>query len=101
MTQASARLARWGLIASAAATVCALSCSGALAAAAPGALKTVTYLGYSFVVPASWPVIPVKSTTCVRFDRHAIYLGEPGQDQDCPTGLLGTTEAILVQPARR
>jgi hypothetical protein len=101
MTQPSARLARWGLIASAAAAVCALSSPGALAAASPAGLKTVTYLGYSFAVPASWPVVhtTATSTTCVRFDTHAIYLGEPGQNQDCPTGLLGTTEAILVQPA--
>jgi hypothetical protein len=80
-----------------------LSCPPALAApaAAPGGLKTVTYLGYRFAVPVSWPVIRTTraSATCVRFDRHAIYLGNPGRNQDCPSGLLGTTEAVLVQPA--
>ena len=35
----------------------------------------------------------------MRFDRHAIYLGAPGQNQNCPSRLLGTTEAIEVQPA--
>ena len=105
MVQLSARIARWGLIAAAAVTACSLSSSAALAAAssgaraAQGADKTVTYRGYSFAVPASWPVIRVKPATCVRFDTHAVYLGDPGRNQDCPTGLLGTTEAILVQPA--
>ncbi len=111
MIQLSAGMARWGLVASAVATAFALSSAGALAAASPaaasassgspGATKSVTYLGYSFAVPAAWPVIRTSptSTTCVRFDVHAIYLGDPGQDQACPTGLLGTTEAILVQPA--
>src|SRR6266702_3574104 len=101
MLDVSARTARLGLIAGAAAAVLGLSSPAALAAPTPGALKTVTYLGYEFAVPASWPVIDTTraSTSCVRFDRHAIYLGDPGQNQDCPRGLIGTTEAILVQPA--
>lgn len=63
--------------------------------------KTVSYLGLNFTVPASWPVIDVSpsSTTCVRFDRHAVYLGTPGVNQDCPAGLIGSSEALLVQPA--
>jgi hypothetical protein len=102
MVQLSARMARWGLVAAAAVTACTLCSSAALAAgseAAQGASKTVTYLGYNFAVPSSWPVIHVTATTCVRFDRHAVYLGDPGSNQDCPTGLLGTTEAVLVQPS--
>ncbi len=101
MTLPIARLARCGLAAGAAVAACAIGAPSALAAASPGGLKTVTYLGYTFSVPAGWPVIHTTpaSRTCVRFDMHAIYLGEPGQDQDCPTGLLGTTEAVLVQPA--
>jgi hypothetical protein len=99
--QRSARAARWVLLGGAVAAVVAGPSAPALAAGAPGALKTVTYLGYRFAVPAAWPVIRTTgaSTACVRFDRHAIYLGDPGQNQDCPSGLLGTTEAILVQPA--
>jgi Domain of unknown function (DUF1906) len=103
MVEPSARMARWGLATAAAVTACTLISSPALAAGgsgtAQGASKTVTYLGYSFAVPASWPVVHVTATTCVRFDRHALYLGAPGSNQDCPTGLLGTTEAILAQPA--
>jgi hypothetical protein len=62
--------------------------------------KTVSYLGLNFTVPDDWPVITVSptSTTCVRFDQHAVYLGIPGVNQDCPAGLIGSTEAMLVQP---
>jgi hypothetical protein len=107
----SARVARWCLVTAAAAAAAAGLASPAPAAAglasrlapatAAGALKTVTYRGYRFSVPARWPVIRTARTpaACVRFDRHAIYLGRPGRNQDCPSGLLGTTEAILVQPA--
>jgi Domain of unknown function (DUF1906) len=97
------RAARSGLIAGAAAVALGVSSPAAQAAATSSGVKTVTYLGYAFLVPASWPVIRTTSasTTCVRFDRHAIYLGDPGQNQHCPSGLLGTTEAILVQPAPR
>src|ERR1700733_15092631 len=100
MTLLSTRMARWTLMAAAAAAMIGLSSPVALAAASPGAVKTVSYLGYGFQVPAGWPVIHTgrRSTTCVNFDRHAIYLGDPGRDQSCPSGLLGTTEAILVQP---
>ena len=103
MTLLSARVARWTVTAAAAAAMIGLGSPVALAvASAPaGNVKTVSYLGYSFQVPAGWPVVQVgrTSTTCVNFDRHAIYLGEPGLDQDCPSGLVGTTEAVLVQPS--
>jgi Domain of unknown function (DUF1906) len=111
MAGLGARMMRWGLAAGTAIAAAGLSSPPALAAAglrvsappmaAAGAVKTVTYRGYRFAVPASWPVVRTTATsaTCVRFDRHAIYLGDPGRNQDCPPGLLGTTEAILVQPA--
>jgi Domain of unknown function (DUF1906) len=35
----------------------------------------------------------------VRFDRHAVYLGSPGQEQNCPSGLVGRTEALVVRPS--
>ena len=111
MTLLSARMARWTLTAAAAAAMIGLGSPVALAAtsassslsapASGGSVKTVSYRGYSFRVPAGWPVLHVSRTsvTCVNFDRHAIYLGDPGVDQDCPSGLLGTTEAVLVQPS--
>jgi hypothetical protein len=55
-------------------------------------------MGYTFEVPSSWPVINLAASTCVRFDRHAFYLGQPGTDQACPSGLIGSTEAVLVAP---
>lgn len=64
------------------------------------AVKTIGYHGYRFTVPASWPVVDLAQhpRTCVRFDRHAVYLGTPGADQDCPSRVLGRTDALLVEP---
>jgi len=63
-------------------------------------VKTVRYRGYSLHVPASWPVFRLASdpSACVRFDRHAVYLGDPGSQQRCPPRAVGRTEAILVEP---
>jgi hypothetical protein len=61
----------------------------------------VAYRGYTFTVPRTWRVIRLAAhpRSCVRFDRHVLYLGTPGRNQDCPSTLIGTTEALLVQPA--
>jgi hypothetical protein len=69
---------------------------------APAHLKVVRYLGYSFRVPRSWPIIDNRrqSRGCVRFDQHAVYLGAVSGDEFCPSWLLGTTESILIQPGR-
>ncbi len=74
--------------------------AAAAAAADPGS-RLVTYRGYSFRVPANWRVVDLAQhrRTCVRFDRHAVYLGTPSPSQACPSRLLGTTEAMLVEPA--
>jgi hypothetical protein len=63
--------------------------------------RVIWYGGYRFEVPASWPVFNDvrEPATCVRFDLHAVYLGAPGPDEDCPSWLLGVTEALLIQPA--
>ena len=63
-------------------------------------LKTVRYRGYSMRVPASWPVYRLARhpTVCVRFNRHAVYLGSPGAGQSCPANAAGRTEAILASP---
>jgi hypothetical protein len=68
-------------------------------AATPGT-KVVRFDGYSVRVPASWPVLRLATdrTACVRFNRHAVYLGEPGAAQRCPTHAAGRTEAILIEP---
>lgn len=64
------------------------------------ALRTVEYQGYRLSVPASWPVYRLGkgSSVCVRFNRHALYLGVPSLTQRCPRSLVGRTEAILVEP---
>lgn len=70
--------------------------------AAAGA-RTVHYLGRTFTVPRGWQVIRLAAHPhqCVRLDRHVLYLGTPSRVQDCPAGLVGTTEAMLVQPSAR
>ncbi|MFE1290135.1 glycoside hydrolase domain-containing protein [Streptomyces sp. NPDC058751] len=64
-------------------------------------LTRVAYRGYVFTVPDSWRIVDLKRhpETCVRFDRHAVYLGTPGSEQNCPARASGRTEALLVQPA--
>ena len=70
-------------------------------AGAPATLRQVSYMGYTFGVPSNWPVINLAAhpAACVRFDRHAFYVGQPGTNQACPSGLIGSTEAVLVAPA--
>ena len=64
-------------------------------------MKTVVYAGYEFQVPASWPVYRLDQdpATCVRYDVHAVYLGTPGANMQCPAGLVGRTETVSVIPS--
>jgi Rv2525c-like, glycoside hydrolase-like domain len=80
----------------------ALLAAPAAPALAATATKTVSYRGYRVVVPAAWPVyhLSASGTQCVRFDRHAVYLGQPSSRQQCPATPAGRTEAILVQQSR-
>ena len=74
---------------------------GAAPVARPsGGVRPVSYLGYRFLVPRAWPVIDdVRDRNgCVRFDRHAVYLGAPRTQERCPERLLKTTESVLIQP---
>ena len=66
-------------------------------------LRTVTYQGVSFDVPADWPVYDLAAdpSTCVRFDVHAVYLGHPGADMVCPSGIVGRADAVLGRTDRR
>jgi len=75
--------------------------AGVGTAAASPALKVIRYHGYRVTVPAAWPVVDLSAhpTACVRFDRHALYLGIPGARQACPGSAIGRTEAVLVEPA--
>jgi glycoside hydrolase-like protein len=83
-----------------------LAGAGVLASAGawadPGSqLRVVDYRGLRLTVPGSWPVYDLSHdpTVCVRFNRHAVYLGAPGPAERCPAQALGRTEAIVVQPA--
>jgi hypothetical protein len=62
--------------------------------------RVLQYQGYRLTVPRGWPVIrlPGDPSACVRFDRHAVYLGAPATAQRCPAQAAGRTEAILVAP---
>jgi hypothetical protein len=71
------------------------------AAGPPGhAGTTVVYRGLRITVPPGWPVYHLGpgSTECVRFDRHAVYLGPSGRDPLCPAHAVGRTEALHVEP---
>jgi len=63
-------------------------------------LRTVVYHGYFVSVPRSWPVIYLTRHpgTCVRFDRHALYVGPPAAVESCPAHSAGRSEAILIEP---
>ena len=52
----------------------------------PGGSKLVRFGGYTVSVPAGWPVYSLAAdpSRCVRFGRHAVYLGQPGLSQRCP-----------------
>lgn len=65
--------------------------------------RTVGYRGLRVPVPAGWEVhdLDRDPTRCVRYDRHAVYLGLPGPQPDCPARLVGRTEAVHIQPADR
>lgn len=95
---------RHGLAVLVGATVAAAVVPAAAAHAAasirPG-MKHVSYQGHRFNVPRAWPVIDLwhHPHTCVRFDKHVIYLGRAGANEHCPGRLTGTTEAMLVEPA--
>src|SRR5436305_11550203 len=83
-----------------------LALAGVLALLVPAAAgaaprtKVIRYHGYRLIVPAAWPVYDLAThpTVCVRFDRHAVYLGRPGAQQRCPAHAAGRTEAILLAP---
>ncbi|GAB2861301.1 hypothetical protein GCM10022221_71360 [Actinocorallia aurea] len=59
---------------------------------------TVEYGGLRIAVPRGWPVYRLDGDPrrCVRFDEHAVYLGVPSGEPDCPARVVGRTEAIHV-----
>src|SRR5215469_14431723 len=92
---------RTTLVLALAAFLAATEWTASASAHARSVLRQVVYRGYSFEVPANWPVFDLAADprTCVRFDRHAVYLGRPGSGERCPSSGAGrTTEAVLIQP---
>jgi hypothetical protein len=66
--------------------------------------QSVTFEHVTLAVPATWPVYNLTRdpAQCPRLDRHAVYVGTPGPDPDCPAeALSGKTEAVQVMPVNR
>jgi hypothetical protein len=74
--------------------------AGSSGVAAPAGTRTVVYDGYEVSVPANWPVyrLDEEPQQCVRYDRHAVYLGVPTASQNCPAWLIGRTETVSILP---
>ena len=64
----------------------------------PSGLKKVSYAGSTVEVPVDWPVHDLRAEphTCIRYDRHAVFLGDPGPDQSCPAGAVGRTDTVRI-----
>ena len=62
--------------------------------------QKVSYRGYEVTVPVSWPVVDLAAnpTTCVRFDRPAVYLGRSTAQANCPAHLVGRSEGLVLEP---
>src|SRR5262245_50813185 len=75
--------------------------SGVSEAASKLPPRLVQYHGYQVRVPGFWPVynLAANPARCVLFNVHAVYLGTPGNAQDCPAHAYGRTEALLIQSA--
>jgi hypothetical protein len=80
-------------------TASVLGAAPGLASASARGGRAVRYRGLRLLVPAGWPVFRLgpRSNVCVRFNRHAVYLGDPPAAERCPPGAIGRTEALLVQ----
>ena len=68
--------------------------SGASSALEGTDTRTVTFRGVRVEVPADWPVRRMAGEPgCVRFDRQAVYVGDPSR-VTCPAELVGRTQAV-------
>ncbi|MCX4471709.1 DUF1906 domain-containing protein [Micromonospora sp. NBC_01655] len=68
--------------------------------AAPTDERIVSYRGYRVPVPADWQIVDLSTDAhaCVRFDRPAVYLGHPSEEPWCPSGLVGRTAGLVIEP---
>ncbi|WSA81770.1 DUF1906 domain-containing protein [Streptomyces sp. NBC_01799] len=75
--------------------------NSAAAASPPETVRqAVSYHGYRIEVPADWQVVDLTENPriCLRFDRPAVYIGEPAEQNDCPAHVVGRTAGIVVEP---
>ncbi|MEU5420024.1 glycoside hydrolase domain-containing protein [Streptomyces sp. NPDC020667] len=92
----AAAAALMALVASGTATV-----QAAPSHAGPSGTTPITYRGLTLDIPSGWPVVDLEKDphTCVRFDRHTVYLGHPGTEQSCPSHLVADkTDALILEP---
>lgn len=73
---------------------------GASTAQGAPAERIVSFHGYQVSVPDSWEIVDLAAdpTACVRFDRPAVYLGKPADQQNCPAHLVGRTAGLVIEP---
>ena len=73
----------------------------ALARTAASGTKVVAFAGYTIDVPAGWPVYRLARDPyrCIRYDQNAVYLGQPGADQQCPAHLAGRVATLSLATA--
>lgn len=62
-------------------------------------MQLINFGNYQLQAPPDWPVfdLDAEPQRCMRLDQHAVYLGNPGPDQNCPAHLIGRTETIHIQ----
>lgn len=97
-----ARRRHGALLTTLVAVAASLAASAGVSAASPphSSTREVAYRGYHVRVPADWPVVDLtrKPGRCARFDKRVVYLGHPSGQASCPSGLVGRTTAVLIQP---
>lgn len=76
--------------------------ANAWGAVAATGTKVVAFAGYTIDVPAAWPVYRLAEdpSRCVRYDQNAVYLGQPGANQQCPAHLAGRVATLSLAVAR-
>ena len=69
--------------------------------AAGAGTRRVAFAGYTIDVPAGWPVYRLARDPyrCVRYDQNAVYLGQPGANQQCPAHLAGRVATLSLAKA--
>ncbi len=63
--------------------------------------QLVAFGPVSFSVPGTWPIVDTATDprACVRFDRHAVYLGAQQPDASCPARVAGRADSVQVEPS--